>query len=735
MIKAKILLQKLWERKIDWDEAVPHDVLDVWRRWRAELHLLSEKHMPRCYFPCGAHECSMQLHGFSDASEEAFAAVVYLRVVDPNGMVHVSLVMSKTRVAPLKRMTIPRLELCGAYLLSQILSRVKEVLNLPNCEIYAWTDSMVVLGWLTGDPRRFKPYVGNRVTRIVENIPSNSWRHVSGSDNPADCASRGLFPSELVQHHLWWDGPHWLHFSPTRWPQCSPSHQIDDTVEEICLVSTPQPPDLIDMKQYSSFTRLKRVTAWVFRFVNNCRSGHTNYSGPLSPIELAAAETHCLTNAQSHSFQSEVKKGQSLPGSSCLRTLHPFVDSSGLLRVGGRLSNASLAHSQRHPIIIHGKHPLAKLVIRSERIRLLHGGPTLTASSLNRRFHIIGQRKAVHSVTRACVPCRRTTVKPQPQLMGQLPVERVTPGIVFEQVGVNYAGHVYLKLGHVRKPTIVKLYICIFVNFVVKAVHIELVSDLTSAAFIACLRRFVSRRGKPSRIWSDHGSNFIGAAKELAELTTFLKQQKIAGDVSDFCSSQGIQWTHIPEHAPHFGGLWKSAVKSTKTHLKRILGNVKLTFEEFSTTLSQIEACLNSQSLIPIPSDEDGIEALTPGHFLVGRPLEAFPDPPSSFRSLSTLRRWNLCQALTRHFWKRWSSEYFVTLRKFTKWHSSSRNVKIGDVVLIKEDGMVPTKWPLGRIVGIYPGKDDIVRVVSVQTTSGVYRRPVAKIALLLATD
>lgn len=201
------------------------------------------------------------------------------------------------------------------------------------------------------------------------------------------------------------------------------------------------------------------------------------------------------------------------PTRSCLRTLCPFIDSSGLLRVGGRVGNSELAYSQRHPIILHGRHTVTKLVIRSEHIRLLHAGPTLVTSSLGRRFHIIGHRKAIRTLTRACITCRRTTVKPRPQLMGQLPLERVTPGMVFERVGLDFAGPVYLKLGHVRKPTIVKSYICVFVALSVKAVHLELVSDLTSAAFIACLRRFVARRGKPTCIWSDHGSNFIGAAR------------------------------------------------------------------------------------------------------------------------------------------------------------------------------------------------------------------------------
>ena len=179
-------------------------------QWRSELHLLSKRHIPRCYFPKDAHISTMQLHGFSDASESAYAGVVYLRMVDTEGRVHVPLVMSKTKVAPFKRLTIPRLELCGAHLLAQILHHTQELFHITPDSIFAWTDSTIVLGWLSGNPRRFKTYVGNRISCIMECVSPDRWNHVNGFENPADCASCGLFPSELLEHTLWWDGPKWL---------------------------------------------------------------------------------------------------------------------------------------------------------------------------------------------------------------------------------------------------------------------------------------------------------------------------------------------------------------------------------------------------------------------------------------------------------------------------------------------------------------------------------------------
>jgi len=162
-------------------------------------------------------------------------------------------------------------------------------------------------------------------------------------------------------------------------------------------------------------------------------------------------------------------------------------------------------------------------------------------------------------------------------------------------------------------------------------------------------------------------------------------------------------------------------------------GDSKLTFEELTTVLTQVEACLNSRPLIPaISTDDDGIEVLTPGHFLIGQPLTALPDSSFECQSISLLRRWQLCQSMVRKFWSRWSSEYLPILNRHNKWHHPSRCLSVGDIVLLKEDTMVPTKWPLGRVIEVHPGKDQLVRVVTVRTAKGSYKRPVTKLAVLI---
>ena len=428
IIKVKILLQQLWELKVDWDEPLPPTIHDAWLQWRSELKSLSDKHLPRCYSPKGAHVIAVELHGFCDASEHAYAGVVYLRMMDSDGNVHLSLVTSKTKVAPIKLLTIPRLELCGAHLLTQLLHHVKQVFNLPLSCVHAWTDSTIVLCWLVGNPRRFKTYVGNRVSRIMELIAPDRWNHVNGTENPADCASRGLFPSELSGHELWWNGPRWLKLSSTGWPQQSIIPQVEpsDEEREVCFhVTAHSRTPLIAMDRYSNFTQLKYVTAWILRFIHNCRLHGTQRVArmqlSLSTQELLKAEAYWLLFSQEEHFVKEIrmlKTDRVLPTSSPLLSLRPILDSAGVLRVGGREQNSRFCYSAQHPAILHGKHPVTKLVIHSEHLRLLHAGPTLLTASLCRRYHIIGFRKAVRSVTRRCVICRRISVRPQPQNVG-----------------------------------------------------------------------------------------------------------------------------------------------------------------------------------------------------------------------------------------------------------------------------------------------------------------------------
>ncbi|XP_063895655.1 uncharacterized protein LOC135118257 [Helicoverpa armigera] len=314
--------------------------------------------------------------------------------------------------------------------------------------------------------------------------------------------------------------------------------------------------------------------------------------------------------------------------------------------------------------------------------------------------------------------------------MGNLPQERLDPGYPFIRCGVDYAGPVFTLNRKGRGARVQKSYICLFICFVTRAVHLELVSGLTSDAYMLALKRFISRRGKPIEIFSDNGKNFVGLMNEFSK---FLND--CSDDIKEYATSQTIKFKMIPFYASHFGGLWEAGVKSCKHHLRRVVGNAHLTFEEYTTVLTQIEAILNSRPLTPMSTDPLDLLPLTPAHFLVGRPLTA--PVPADVHDVPEhrLTRYQRVEQIRQHFWRRWSKEYVSELQTRSKWQEHKNDLKENTLVLLKDDNLPPLKWSLGRILKTYPGKDGISRVADIRKLDGVVRRAFSKICPLPLTD
>lgn len=315
------------------------------------------------------------------------------------------------------------------------------------------------------------------------------------------------------------------------------------------------------------------------------------------------------------------------------------------------------------------------------------------------------------------------------QLMGSLPVTRVMGTRAFAHVGVDYAGPVKVHASCVRGVKTTKGYIVVFVCMATKAVHLELASDLSTNTFIGALKRFVSRRSHPNEMWSDCGTNFVGADTWLKEIRGALEKHNVAAN--RFLTNLGIKWVFNPPSAPHRGGLWEAAVKSAKKHLVAVLGSDAATFEELSTVLTQVEACLNSRPLCPLSADPDSYEALTPGHFLVGQPLNLIPEPGVQHLPMNRLDKWQLVHRHTTDIWSRWRDEYLAHLQPRTKWRTTETNVKEDQLVLVKNDNAPPTQWELARIVKLHPDASGVVRTVTLRRGQAEYLRPVQKICVL----
>jgi len=400
------------------------------------------------------------------------------------------------------------------------------------------------------------------------------------------------------------------------------------------------------------------------------------------------------------------------------------------LRVGGRLKHTKLSFDERQPLIVPPRSQLTRLLVEAYHRRTLHGGVQLTLGMLRLWFWIPRGWAVVKHWLHQCLTCTRwRAVKPQP-LMGDLPQGRVSPARPFLRTGVDYAGPILVRASKGRRYRASKAFIAIFVCLCSKAVHIEAVSDYSTEAFLAAFRRFTSRRGFCSDVYSDCGMNFAGADRQLREL--FRASSAEGRRIAHAVTTEGIRWHFNPPAAPHFGGLWEAAVKSTKYHLRWVIGNATLTFEELSTFLAQVEACLNSRPLHALSDDPDDITALTPEHLLIGAPLLAVPEPSLAERADHSLSRWQHLQKMRDHFCQRWSREYLHTLATYPKWTKRETPPRIGALCLIRSENTPPSRWPLARITRLHPGDDGVVRVVTVRTSSSSELvRPLVKIVLL----
>ncbi|XP_075163139.1 uncharacterized protein LOC142235767 [Haematobia irritans] len=436
---------------------------------------------------------------------------------------------------------------------------------------------------------------------------------------------------------------------------------------------------------------LLRTLSLCFRFIYNCKHPTLKITGSLTLAEINTTLHRIIKIVQVIDYPDEFKLlriGNTLKGSSLIK-LMPFIDNEGLLRVGGRLQNSSFAFDMKHPITLSKRNPLSSLLILDSHEKTLHGGITLTMSYVGRKFWIISGNQLAKTIIHKCMKCFRFSAKTSQQIMGNLPAVRLNASRPFKHSGVDYAGPIMLKNSSLRSTIISKGYICVFVCMVTKALHLEAVSDLTTNAFMAAFRRFVSRRGTCTDIYSDCGTNFVGASKELKIL--FNRSSKsLPDDLRHALSLNCTNWHFIPPASPNFGGLWEAGVKSVKHHLKRIVNDRLLNFEELSTLLCQIESCLNSRPLCPLSADPTDFEALTPAHFLIGEPTNSVPEESLLDTSSNRLSRWKNIEKMKQHFWKRWHSEYINRLQARPKWLKEKKNAKIGELVLISDERCAP---------------------------------------------
>ncbi|XP_072931477.1 uncharacterized protein [Epargyreus clarus] len=767
-IRAKQILQELWRRGTSWDEKIEDHIAEQWRDWMVHLRSLSNIAIPRRYLQY-SDATSLQLHVFTDASESAYAAVLYWRATAPNGDVSTSLIMSKAKVAPLKLTSIPRLELQAAVMGTRLADAVvKEHQRKPDSRTF-WTDSRTVLSWIKAGSRSYKSYVAHRIAAIEEGTKVSEWRWVPTKSNVADDATRNV-PIGFNKNHRWYRGPDFLHEDSSTWPiENSASYPSEPTGEErthniVTERGLKLAEGLPEVSRFSNWDRLRFTTARVLQFIQLCRTSkqRVNYKRtrrnaqadpdwrrqkktPVAPqvkhrkIEqakcyisvpaelLREAEELLMRSSQESSFQVDIdnmKRQKPIDRDSRLHRLSVKYE-NGALRLRSRIEAIeAVTNEVKNPMVLDGDHPTVKLWIHSIHRQMHHSGVEATVNECRQRYWVLRLRPVTRTIIRQCLRCRMKTQAPPYPRTGDLPSCRLAHHKrPFTYTGVDYFGPLTVTVGRTNQ----KRYVAIFTCLTTRAIHLEVTASLTTDSAVMALRRMMARRGRPAQIWSDNGTNLRGADKEL--------RQAIDAATAEEAAKKIISWRFIPPGAPFMGGAWERLVRSVKTALQATLHERHPAEEVLTTLLAEVEYTVNSRPLTHVSVSAEDPEALTPNHFLLGG--NGRVSTPGEFNDRDTICKnsWRAAQRLTDIFWTRWLREYLPELQHRREPHGRGATVKIGDLVQILDSNLPRNIWVRGRVIATFPGPDNIVRTVDVATKGGVLRRPVRKLVVLPIED
>jgi DNA-binding transcriptional regulator YiaG len=744
-IRAKILLQKMWLTGSDWDEILPSDLQAEVNQWFTELPDVSDVKVPRCLIETSEKKLlEITIHVFVDASTEAYGTVIYVRCVYHDGSISCRLVCSKSHVAPLNAVSIPRLELMAAVLGFRLAISTVHALEMDIRFVSFWSDSMNVLWWLTRQSRIYQPFVANRIGEIQSVTQPTQWHYVPTDMNPADMVSRGARVSELSDC-VWLNGPKFLMLSEEQWPKKIVQRQSDAlteikkkhiNAEHECSSFLAnfqfETEERLKPDRFSSWKRLLYVCGWTVRFVSNCRlPADERLQGELTCDELIDVERQILKQCQQQAFANEyiaLLNNKQPSNKSKLIMLNPHLDEDGLIRSNSRLVQGDLLpFDMRYPIILPRKHVVTKLIIIDQHERNNHvGGINHVLSTLSEKYWIIAGREAVREYISLCAKCKLKNFRGANQMMAPLPAARIVmPATLraFTHTALDFAGPFETIKG--RGKTREKRYLCLFTCMHTRAVHLELAYGLDTDSFLRALQRFIDRRGCPEQLTSDNGRNFVGANRELNELYQLIDHNRVVKTLA----VQRIRWNFNPPIAPHFGGVFEIMIKAAKRATYAILSKADVSDEELQSAFVGAEALLNNRPLTYQSADNNDLMPLTPGHFLYGQlggrcVIEACDvDRPK--------QRWRRVQELVRHFWQRWIKEWLPSLTSRKKWGILNRDLAVGDVVLVLSTDLVRGHYPLGRIISTYPGKDGHVRVVDVKVGSSILKRAITTLCPL----
>ena len=746
-IRLKLFLQNLWSQDKDWDEKLDERDIEEWRKLRAETEDLSLISIPRY---TGSKDA--QLLCFCDASEKAFATVIYLKTTT-DGKSKVNLIFSKVRIAPKKIMSIPRLELLALLIGVRSLTFVSEELSLNDCKKIVWTDSQCVLNWIQSK-KPLSVFIQNRLTEIT-NERNIEFRYINTKFNPADLSSRGISSQDLKESKLWWNGPDWLADKQESWPiwNVLPIDQkiMEDIQSEIkgpkMLYETSgiaqiipdaskvretdkeslTSPFGINESNYSSLNKMLRVTAYAIQFIQRLKKLETVKDVP-SSLEIEHARITWIKYLQGKHYTEVVNGTMKLRKYMEQNQQNPRVDDDGIVRCYSRFIYADLPQEAKTPILLPRSEKFVQLLIEDYHKRSFHAGVNHILAQIRMKYWIQKGRAVVKKILRQCRTCRKYQGGPfKMPPMSPWPEIKVTRSKPFQSTGLDYFGPLYIQDGSSGAKK--KVWVCLFTCIVTRAIHLEMVCDLSAYEFLLALRRFISRRGKPDVVILD-----IAPQCKLTKssIDTVWEKATKDPDVQSYVAEQGIKWSFIIELSPWMGGFYERLVGTTKMALQKSIGKNCVTMIQLQTFLAEVEAILNSRPLTYVGEDFDGGTTLTPSHFLspntktdapVTGNKEEVNDPNYKESKITAkekvLNIWKRGQNILESFWTMWKNDYLLSLRERqqTKLKSprveSSEIPKIGDVVQIKENTPRGT-WKMGRIVELISSREGNIKAATI---------------------
>lgn len=741
-----------------WDDPLPERIQELWNELKSELPLLLNIRIPRCLVgKLGPAADEFELFAFGDASQKAYAAVIYLVWKDADSCRSSAMVYSKTRVAPLdmkgstqEEQTIVRLELLAALICARAAKYVQNALQteVKITDVHFFTDSMINLWRIREGPAKFKLWVANRIGEIRETSNPDQWHHCPGELNPADLPSRGLSARELQSSNLWWQGPTFIREEKSAWPveKGHPQQKDDEWKKETSTsqVATanlktrccsPVDGDFIGqlLNRFEDWNKTLRFIHMVLTFA--VKAHREAFKQTKWSLKAHKETKNALWRlSQRVHLQNDfvnLANGLELTPKSSLAGFNPFYDEElGLLRARSRLVLSGLPEETRLPIILPKKCAIVKKYILHLHVIHQHARAGYLHSLLRQEFAIQRGRQQIQTAIWPCT--KRNCMKPKPlqQIMAPLPSQRIDNPAPFKAIAVDLFGPMVAfhkcELENCPHPKQSKVYGALYTCFHSRAIHIELIDSQGTESFLTSFRSFVARRGVPSIIYSDNAKNFKAAMKEIRQLYRSINWTAVKDDGI----RRNIDWIFSTEKAPHQNGICERMVRSVKEPLRAVIGSAQLTRNQIELILHEIEAVVNNRPLGVTKEDPTEWVPVTPAELVNGRRMDQIPDPKAPLQSTTFSHLWKCRQAILNQFWKRWSANYLLEQGVRRKWKSPSTDDLMGKIVLIKDDFLSRNDWKIGRIIEILPSRDGFIRNVVVQTPTSKLRRAVQKLAL-----